>query len=74
SNLLDAYEEVMGTRPAPLCIGGATYARALPNAVAFGPVFPGDEEMCHQVDEYVCLERLAEMREIYRVAFDKICF
>ena len=74
SNLLDAYEEVMGDRPAPLCIGGATYARALPNAVAFGPVFPGDEEMCHQVDEYVRLDRLEQMREIYRVAFDKICF
>jgi len=73
-NLLDAYEEVMGSRPAPLCVGGATYARALPNAVAFGPVFPGDDEMCHQVDEYVRLDRLVQMRAIYRVALDKICF
>lgn len=72
--LLDAYEEVMGDRPAPLCVGGATYARALPNAVAFGPVFPGDEEMCHKVDEYVRLDRLAQMRKIYKVAFDKLCF
>ena len=74
SALLDSYAEVMGERPAPLCIGGATYARALPNAVAFGPVFPGDEEMCHQVDEYVRLDRLVQMRRIYKVAFEKICF
>lgn len=72
--LLDAYQAVMGTRPAPLCIGGATYARALPNAVAFGPVFPGDEEMCHQVDEYLRLDRLHQMTAIYREAFARLCF
>lgn len=66
---LDAYEAVMGTRPAPLTIGGATYARALPNAVAFGPVFPGDEEMCHQADEYVRLDRLEQMTNIYHRFF-----
>ena len=72
--LLDAYQAVTGTRPAPLCIGGATYARALPNAVAFGPVFPGDEEMCHQVDEYLRLDRLQQMTAIYREAFARLCF
>lgn len=71
--LLDAYQDVMGDRPAPLCIGGATYARALPNAVAFGPVFPGDPEMCHQVDEYIRLDRLQQMTEIYRAAFLRLC-
>ena len=74
AGLLAAYREVTGDMTAPLTIGGATYARALPCAVAFGPVFPGDEEMCHQVDEYVRLDRLEEMRAIYRAAFDKICF
>ncbi len=72
--LLDAYQSVMGDRPAPLTIGGATYARALPCAVAFGPVFPGDPEMCHQVDEYVSLDRLQQMACIYRQAFLRLCF
>ena len=73
-NLLAAYREVTGDMTPPQCIGGATYARALPCAVAFGPVFPGDEEMCHQVDEYVRLDRLEQMHAIYRRAFEKICF
>lgn len=72
--LLAAYREVTGDMTPPLCVGGATYARALPCAVAFGPVFPGDEEMCHKVDEYVSLERLEQMHAIYRAAFEKICF
>lgn len=74
ANLMAAYREVTGDMTPPLCVGGATYARALPNAVAFGPVFPGDEEMCHQVDEYVRLDRLHTMLLIYRSAFEKICF
>jgi len=74
AGLLEAYREVTHDNTPPLCIGGATYARALPVAVAFGPVFPGDEEMCHQVDEYVRLDRLAQMHDIYRKAFEKICF
>lgn len=74
ANLLAAYREVTGDDTPPLCVGGATYARALPCAVAFGPVFPGDEEMCHQVDEYVRLDRLQQMHAIYRAAFKKICF
>lgn len=73
-NLLAAYREVTGDMTPPRCIGGATYARALPCAVAFGPVFPGDEEMCHQVDEYVRLDRLEQMLAVYRAAFEKICF
>ena len=27
-----------------MAIGGGTYARAMPNIVAFGPVFPGEAE------------------------------
>jgi succinyl-diaminopimelate desuccinylase len=74
ADLLAAYRSVTGDLTPPLCVGGATYARALPCAVAFGPVFPGDEEMCHQVDEYVRLDRFAQMIAIYRAAFERICF
>ena len=74
ANLLAAYRDVTGDDTPPVTIGGATYARALPCAVAFGPVFPGDEEMCHQVDEYVSLARFEEMQRIYRAAFERLCF
>ena len=37
-SLLAAYNEVTGESASPIAIGGATYARAFPNAVAFGPV------------------------------------
>ncbi|WDL97118.1 dipeptidase PepV [Alicyclobacillus sp. ALC3] len=49
--LLDVYQEVMGASAQPITIGGATYARAIPNAVAFGPLFPGQPELAHQKDE-----------------------
>lgn len=72
--LLEAYRDVTGMDAKPLSIGGGTYARALPTAVAFGPVFPGDPEMCHQADEYVRLDRLETMAAIYREALLRLCF
>ncbi len=39
-------------------VGGATYARAMPNAVSFGPNMESDEHLAHQANEYVSLEML----------------
>lgn len=41
--LLKVYREETGREDKPKCIGGATYAKALPNVLAFGPIFPEDE-------------------------------
>lgn len=38
--LLSAYREVTGDDSRPISIGGGTYAKAMPNMVAFGPNFP----------------------------------
>ncbi|NLD26519.1 MAG: dipeptidase PepV [Acholeplasmataceae bacterium] len=55
--LHNAYIEYTGdTKSELLTIGGGTYARALKKGVAFGVVFPGREEVAHQVDEYVIIE------------------
>jgi len=35
------YEEQTGEKATLLSIGGGTYAKAMPNIVAFGPIFPG---------------------------------
>ena len=72
--LLDSYCEVTGDRLEPIAIGGATYARALPTAVAFGPIFPGQESTIHQKNERAKLTDLEKMYDIYLVAIKKLAF
>ncbi|MBQ1501721.1 MAG: Sapep family Mn(2+)-dependent dipeptidase [Firmicutes bacterium] len=74
SCLMSAYRSVTGdTQARPLVIGGGTYARAMKNIVAFGPVFPGRECTEHQKNEYILLEDLEKAREIYRLAIKDLC-
>ena len=49
-------------------IGGGTYAKSLPNIVAFGPIFPGDEIREHKPDEFLELSRLMENARIIAAA------
>lgn len=57
--LMSAYKEFTGDLVGkPIVIGGGTYARAVPNTVAFGPVMPGREDICHQPNEYIHTEDL----------------
>ena len=72
--LLNAYNEVTGENAAPISIGGATYARAFPNAVAFGPVFPGEDSRIHQKDESIAVDALVKCAEIYRAALENLAF
>ena len=58
--LMNVYKEATGRDDMPKCIGGATYAKALPNVLAFGPIFPGDENREHKPDEYVEIDWLME--------------
>ncbi len=74
TSLLAAYNEVTGENASPIAIGGATYARAFPNAVAFGPVFPGEESRIHQKDECITVDGLLKCAEIYRAALLKLAF
>lgn len=62
------YEERTGDKASLLAIGGGTYARALENGVAFGPLFPGKEETAHQADEYIEVEDLLKAAAIYAQA------
>ena len=39
-----------------MAIGGGTYARWLKTGVAFGAMFPGEEELAHQAGEYMTLD------------------
>lgn len=62
--LMRVYKETTGRDDKPKCIGGATYAKALPNVLAFGPLFPGDENREHKPDEYVEIDWLVKNAEI----------
>lgn len=62
------YEEQTGEKAELLAIGGGTYARSLQAGVAFGPLFPGKEELAHQKDEYIEIEDLLKATAIYAEA------
>lgn len=56
----------------PLTIGGGTFARALPNVVAFGPHFPGKPSYIHQRDEYIEIDDLILATIIYTESLYKL--
>lgn len=63
--LLKIYHEETGFKPEAKSIGGGTYAKALPNIVAFGPIFPGDEIREHLPNEYWEIDKIFLNMEIY---------
>lgn len=49
----EVYEEITKTDGTPVTTTGATYARSLPNIVAFGPSFPGQRGIAHKENEWL---------------------
>ena len=70
--LLKAYESKTGDTSEPLVIGGGTYARAMPNIIAFGPLLPGRSATEHQKDECMLQSDLELCREIYASAIAQL--
>ncbi|MFP4662497.1 MAG: dipeptidase PepV [Halanaerobiales bacterium] len=66
--LMKVYQEYTGDKSEPVTIGGGTYARAIDKAVAFGPGFPGREELAHQKDEFLSIDDLILIAKIYAAA------
>ncbi|WP_195283127.1 Sapep family Mn(2+)-dependent dipeptidase [Harryflintia acetispora] len=58
TTLQKVYREITGDSREPVSTGGGTYARAFQSAVAFGIFLPGEENMCHKVDEYWSLDSI----------------
>lgn len=63
-SLLKVYREHTGDISAPKSIGGGTYAKAIPNILAFGPIFPGDPVVEHMPDEYISIDRLVKNSQV----------
>lgn len=64
TKLLKVYSDCTGLEPVPKSIGGGTYAKMIPNVLAFGPIFPGDEVREHKPDEFMELSRLLDNANI----------
>lgn len=72
--LLEAYCSITGDiKPKPKVIGGGTFARALKNGVSFGPMFETDEDVIHQPNEYITIDRVLQLVDIYKKALEILC-
>ena len=70
--LLSVYKEVTGDDSKGYCIGGGTYAKDLPNILAFGAEKEGADHCIHGADEYIYLDQLKECTLIYAKAMEAL--
>lgn len=63
--LVDIFNKKTNSSSLPIAIGGGTYARAFPNCISYGATMPGDKDMCHQVDEFIEIDKLILSTKIY---------
>lgn len=66
--LVDIFNKKACLNESPIAIGGGTYARAFPNFISYGATMPGDKDMCHQVDEFIEIDKLILASKIYAEA------
>ena len=66
--LVDIYNLKVARRDQPIAIGGGTYARAFPNSISYGAVFPWEPDLCHQANEYAVIDNLILASKIYAEA------
>ncbi|KRL45387.1 Sapep family Mn(2+)-dependent dipeptidase [Lacticaseibacillus manihotivorans] len=70
--LSQAYGELTGLDPTPVTTTGATYARVMPNIIAFGPSFPGQKGIAHKEDEWMDEGDLLMNMTIYTLAMSRL--
>ena len=66
--LVNIYNKVTNSNEEAIAIGGGTYARAFANCISYGATMPSDLDMCHQVDEFIDIDKLMLTAEIYAEA------
>ena len=65
TKLHQAYQEVTHKNDQPQTMGGGTYAKSMPNCVAFGVEFEGYDYKIHGNNENIPVEHLMKATEIY---------
>ncbi len=74
TTLSKTYTEVTGESLEPVAIGGGTYARSMPNCVAFGPVINEEDGVCHEPNEYMTIKNLLLAYKIYKKAITNLAW
>ena len=65
STLMAVYKEKTNDNSPAVSSGGATFARTMPNCVAFGALFPGALQTEHQANERTVIDDLYKAMDIY---------
>lgn len=65
NSMTKVYENITGLDGTPVTTTGATYARTVPNIIAFGPSFPGQKGIAHNSNEYMTKSDLMMQLKIY---------
>ena len=68
----EAREKALSEPAAPIAIGGGTYARTMPNIVAFGPQLLWAQDQCHQANESILKENLYLLVPMYEEALERL--
>ncbi|MEI7884974.1 MAG: Sapep family Mn(2+)-dependent dipeptidase [Clostridia bacterium] len=73
-SLAGAFTTITGEEMRYLSMGGGTYAKVIPNMVAFGPCLPEDAEAdsLHKPDEFTTLSHLERNMRIYAQAISNL--
>lgn len=71
--LLDVYSRQTGLPAYCTAIGGGTYVHGIPGGVAFGAMFPGEENNMHGADEFITEESLLCNAQIIAHAVLALC-
>lgn len=70
----EAYSRVMGESGGYNLEYGGTYAKAIPDVVSWGPIFPGEEDTCHEENEYIGVDSLVKNAKIFALAMANIAY
>ncbi len=65
----NAYRRISGKEAEFLIEGGTSYAKAFPNCISFGPLFPESADTFHVPDEYLTEEDILAAAKIYLATF-----
>lgn len=71
-SLLKVYKRYTGLDSPPIAIGGGTYARTIPSAVAFGPIFEGQISSVHDKEEHIALDDFILNAQIFAAAIREL--
>ena len=75
ATLMGVYQKATGRDERPRQTGGGTFARTMPNLVAFGPGLTGEDAVDHHVhnaDEFVPIAEIERVAPIYEQAIEAL--